>query len=71
MNNLIFGNTNSKEKQLNCVKIKKREEYYGSKNNVQSNAAKENITTEKGQWPKNTTLVVGDSIINGVLQGGL
>ena len=64
MNNLNFGNTNSKEKQLNDVKIKKREEYYGSKNNVQSNAPKENITTEKGQWLKNTTLVVGDSIIN-------
>ena len=51
--------------------MKKREEYYRSKNNVQSNAAKENITTEKGQWPKNTTLIVGDSIINGVLEEGL
>ena len=71
MNNLNLGNTNSIEKQLNDVKIKKREEYYRSKNNVQSNAAKENITTEKGQWPKNTTLIVGDSIINGVLEEGL
>ena len=49
----------------------KKEEYYRSKNNLQSNAAKENITTEKGQWPKNTTLIVGDSIINGVLEEGL
>ena len=69
-NNLNLGNTNSIEKQLNNVKIKK-EEYYRSKNNVQSNAAKENTTTEKGQWPKNTTLIVGDSIINGVLEEGL
>ena len=58
------------EKQLNDVKIKKREEYHQSKNNFQNNTAKENITTEKGQWPKNTT-VVGDSIINGVLEKGL
>ena len=71
MNNLNLGNTNSIEKQLNDVKIKKREEYYRSKNNVQSNAAKENTTTEKGQWPKNTTLIVGDSIINGALEEGL
>ena len=71
MSNLNLGNTNSIEKQLNDVKIKKREEYYWSKNNVQSNADKENITTEKGQWPKNTTLIVVDSIINGVLEEGL
>ena len=71
MNNLNLGNTNSIEKQLNDVKINKREEYYRYKNNVQSNAAKENITTEKGQWPKNTILIVRDSIINGVLEEGL
>ena len=51
--------------------MQKREKYYRSKNNFQSNTAKENITTEKGQWPKNTTLIVGDSIINGVLEEGL
>ena len=71
MNNLNLGSTNSIEKQLNGVKIKKKEEYYRSKNNIQSNATKENITTEKGQWPKNTTLIVGDSIINSVLEEGL
>ena len=43
----------------------------GLKNNFQSNTAKENITTEKGQWPKNTTLIVGDSIIHGALEEGL
>ena len=53
------------------MKIKKREEYYLSKNNIQSNAAKENITTEKEQWLKNTTVIVGDSIINSVLEQGL
>ena len=47
---------------------KKREEYYWSENNFQSNTSKENITTEKGKQPKNTTLIVGDSIINGVLE---
>ena len=51
--------------------MKKREEYYQYKNNFRSNAAKENITTEKGQQPKNTTLIVGDSIVNGVLEEGL
>ena len=34
MNNLNLGNTNSVEKQLIDVKIKKMEEYYRSKNNV-------------------------------------
>ena len=33
--------------------------------------AKERITIEKGQWPKTTTVIVGDSIINGVLEEGL
>ena len=70
MNNVNLWKTNSIEKQLNDVKIKNRE-YYRSKNNLQSNTAKakENITTENGQWPKNTTLIVGDAIINGVLEG--
>ena len=62
MNNVNLGKTNSIEKQLNDVKIKNREEYYRSKYN---------LTTEKGQLPKNTTLIVDDSIINGVLEEGL
>ena len=73
MDNLNLGKTNSIKKQLNDVKIKK-EEYYRSKNNLQSNTAKENITTLKGQWPKNTTLIASDSMvshINGVLEEGL
>ena len=41
MNNLNIGKTNSIEKQLKDVKIKKREEYYWSKNNLQSDTAKE------------------------------
>ena len=48
MNNFNLGKTNSIEKQLNGMKIK-REEYYRSKNNFQSNTAKEHKTTEKGQ----------------------
>ena len=48
MNNFNLGKTNSIEKQLNGMKIK-REEYYRSKNNFQSNPAKEHKTTEKGQ----------------------
>ena len=48
--------------------MQKREKYYRSKNNFQSNTAKENITTEKGQWPKSITLIVGNSIINDVLE---
>ena len=53
------------------MKIKKREEYYRFKNNFQSNAAKENTATEKRQWRKKTILIVGDSIISGVLEEGL
>ena len=59
MNNLSLGKTNSIEKQLEDVKIKKTDKYYWSKNNFQSNTGKQNITIEKGQWPKNTTLIVG------------
>ena len=47
MNNLNLRKTNSIEKQLND--LKKREEYYRSTNNFESNTAKENITTEKGK----------------------
>ena len=47
MSNLNLGKTKSIEKQLNDLKIKKREVYYRSKNNLQSNTAKENMTTEK------------------------
>ena len=71
MNNSNLGKTNSIQKQLNDVKIKKREEYYQSKKNFRSNTVKENVKREKGQWPKNTTLIAGDSIINGVLEEGL
>ena len=56
MNNLNLGKTKSIEKQLSNW----------SKINLESNTAKENKTIEKGQWPKNTTLIVADSIINGV-----
>ena len=68
MNNLSLGKTNSIEKQLEDVKIKKTDKYYWSKNNFQSNTGKKNITIEKGQWPKNTTLIVGvnPTIIVGV-----
>ena len=52
------------------MKIKK-EENYRSKNNFQSNTAKEHITTEKGQLAKNTTSIVGHTVINGVLEKGL
>ena len=48
--------------------MQKKEKYYRSKNNFQSKTAKENITTEKGQWLKSITLIVGNSIINGVLE---
>ena len=61
MNNLNLGKTKSIEKQLSNW----------SKINLESNTAKENKTIEKGQWPKNTTLIVADSIINGVLEEGL
>ena len=40
MDNLNLGKTNLIKKQLNDVKIKK-EEYYRSKNNLQSNTAKD------------------------------
>ena len=73
MGNLNLGKTNSLKKQLNDLKIKKKE-YDRSKNNLQSNTVKENITTLKGQWPKNPTLIAGDSMvshINRVLEEGL
>ena len=68
MNNLNLGKTNSIKKTERCEN-KKREEYYWCRNNFQSNTAikKNKKKTEKVKWPKNTTLIVRDSIINGVL----
>ena len=71
MNNLNLRKTNSIEKQLNDVKIKKKKRILLVEKQLKSNTAKENITIEKRQWLKNTKLIVSDSIINGILEKGL
>ena len=72
MNNLNLGKINSIKKQLNDVKIRKRKKnIIGLKTTFKVITAKENTTTEKEQWSKNITLIVGDSIVNGVLEQGL
>ena len=54
--NNTSNNQKDSQQELNNSNLGKIQgkEYYWSKNNFQSNAAKENITTEKGQWLNNT-----------------
>ena len=59
------------EEQLNEVIKEKQEKYYKNKisNNATSGSSRENDSKEKpGKYPDGTTVVLGDSILNGVIQ---
>ena len=56
------------EEQLNEVTLKKKEEYYKFKNGVYNNDCDKNQNSNKGEWPKGTIAIIGDSIINGVME---
>ena len=61
-------NDNSILEQLEEVKKKKKNDYYAfkfSKNNKTSEEICETLTIQ-GHYPSNTTVIAGDSIINGI-----
>ena len=62
------GNDNSILEQLEEVKKRRKNDYYVfkfSKNDKTSEDICE-TTTIQGQYPSNTTVIAGDSIINGI-----
>ena len=58
----------SLQDQLEEVKKKKKEEFYASKN---SNSKDNHTSSSQDLYPKNTIVIAGDSIINGVFEDKL
>ena len=56
------------EEQLNEVTLKKKEEYYKFKNTVNNNECDKNQNSNNEEWPKGTIAIIGDSIINGIME---
>ena len=56
------------EEQLNEVTLKKKEEYYKFKNSIKNDDCEKTQNNNKGGWPKETIAIIGDSIINGVME---
>ena len=56
------------EEQLNEVTLKKKEEYYKFKNSIKNDDCDKTQNNNKGGWPKETIAIIGDSIINGVME---
>ena len=63
-------NDNSILEQLEGVKKKKKDDYYAFKFSKSDKTSEETCetTTIQGQYPSNTTVIAGDSIINGILE---
>ena len=55
------------EEQLNEVTLKMKEEYYKFKNSIKNDDC-DKTQNNKGGWPKETIAIIGDSIINGVME---
>ena len=45
-----------------------KEEYYKYKQSVCSNAGEKDKSVKKDKWPNETTFIVGDSILNGIVE---
>ena len=56
------------DEQLNEFKRKKKEEYYKCKQNVCNDAGEKDKSVKNDQWPIGTTVIVGDSILNGIVE---
>ena len=56
------------DEQLNEFKWKNKEEYYKYKQSVRNDAGEKDKSVKNDQWPIGTTVVVGDSILNGILE---
>ena len=56
------------DEQLNNFKRKKKEEYYKYKQSVCNDAGEKDKSVKNDQWPIGTTVIVGDSILNGLVE---
>ena len=56
------------DEQLNEFKRKKKEEYYKYKQSVCNDAGEKDKSVKNDQWPIGTTVIVGDSILNGIVE---
>ena len=59
------------EEQLKEFKGKEKEEYYKYKESLCSNAGEKYESVNNDQWPIGTAVIVGDSILNGVVEENL
>ena len=59
------------EEQLNEFERKNKEEYYKYKQSVCSDADEKDKSVNNDQWPTGTTAIVGDSILNGIVEENL
>ena len=55
------------EEQLNEFKRKKKEKYYKYKESVCSDTGEKDKSVNNDQWPIGTTVIAGDSILNGIV----
>ena len=58
----------SKKVTQKNLKRKKKEEYYKYKRSVCSDAGEKDKSVKNDQWPIGTTVIVGDSILNGIVE---
>ena len=56
------------DEQLNEFKRKKKVEYYKYKQSVCSDASEKDKSVKNDQWPIGTTVIVGDSILNSIVE---
>ena len=59
------------EEQLNEFKRKKKDKYYKYKQSVCSDAGEKDKSVKNDQWPIGATVIVGESILNGIVEGKL
>ena len=59
------------EEQLNELKRKKKDKYYKYKQSVCSDAGEKDKSVKNDQWPIGATVIVGESILNGIVEGKL
>ena len=55
------------DEQLNKFKCKKKEEYYKYKQSVCIDGDEKDKSVKNNQWPIGTTVIVDDSILNGIV----
>ena len=56
------------DEQLNEFRTKKKGEYYKYKQSVCSDAGEKDKSVKNDQWPIRTTVIVGDSTLNSIME---